>query len=213
MSSLGLVMTFWIVSSVATDFIERVRPRAVAGGSVLQRVRMLPRAMVGMMLAHLGVAAFVFGVTMVKSYELERDVKMNVGDTTTAQGYTFTFRGVRDAPGPNYTAAQGLIDVTRDGKLVAQMRPEKRIYRVQTNPMTEAAINPGLTRDLYVSLGEPIEGSTAWIVRVYIKPFIDWIWGGCLLMAFGGFLAVTDKRYRVKSTQRESASGAAGAAA
>jgi cytochrome c-type biogenesis protein CcmF len=154
------------------------------------------------MLAHLGVAAFAFGVCMVKTYEIERDLKMEVGDTTEIAGYLFTFRGVRESQGPNYAAAQGMVEVTRDGATVATMRPEKRIYRVQQNPMTEAAINTGLTRDLYVSLGEPV-GATAWIVRVYYKPFVDWIWGGCLLMGLGGLLAASDRRYR--AVRRESA--------
>jgi cytochrome c-type biogenesis protein CcmF len=99
------------------------------------------------------------------------------------------------------------LEVTRDGKPITILRPEKRIYRVQQNPMTEAAINAGLTRDLYVSLGEPIENSTAWIVRVYVKPFVDWIWFGCLFMAFGGILAASDKRYRAKVRQVQSAPG------
>jgi cytochrome c-type biogenesis protein CcmF len=116
-------------------------------------------------------------------------------------GYVFTYRGVREVQGPNYVAAQGLVEVTREGKPVVTMRPEKRIYRVQQNPMTEAAINIGFTRDLYVSLGESV-GGQAWIVRVYYKPFVDWIWGGCLLMALGGVLAATDRRYRVASRER-----------
>jgi cytochrome c-type biogenesis protein CcmF len=132
---------------------------------------------------------------MVKSYEIERDVKMAVGDTTTVRGYTFTFGGVKELQGPNYVAVQGQMQVARGDATPIQMRPEKRIYRVQKNPMTEASIDAGVTRDLYVSLGEQVEGG-AWIVRVYVKPFINWIWGGCLLMALGGFLAVTDRRYR-----------------
>jgi cytochrome c-type biogenesis protein CcmF len=92
-------------------------------------------------------------------------------------------------------AVQGLIEVSQGDKKMADMRPEKRVYRVQQNPMTEAAIDVGIARDLYVSLGEPV-GSGAWVVRIYVKPFIDWIWGGCLLMALGGLLAVTDRRYR-----------------
>ncbi|HSW24546.1 MAG TPA: cytochrome c-type biogenesis CcmF C-terminal domain-containing protein, partial [Burkholderiaceae bacterium] len=136
-----------------------------------------------------------------KTYEVERDLKMDVGDTTDIGGYRFTYRGVRDLQGPNYVAAQGLVEVTRDGKPVATMRPEKRIYRVQQNPMTEAAIDVGFTRDLYISLGEPV-GGNAWIVRVYYKPFVDWIWGGCVLMALGGLLAASDRRYR--ATRRES---------
>ncbi|MEO8298821.1 MAG: cytochrome c-type biogenesis CcmF C-terminal domain-containing protein, partial [Burkholderiales bacterium] len=194
-ATLGLAMAFWIVASVATDLVERLRPRAVPGDSVAARWRLLPRALLGMMVAHLGVAAFILGVTMVRSFEVERDVKMDVGDTTTARGYTFTFRGTEDIDGPNYQAARGLVEVSRAGRLVATLHPEKRVYRVQSNPMTEAAIDAGLTRDLYVSLGEPLEGR-AWTVRVYIKPYIDWIWGGCGLMALGGLLAVSDRRYR-----------------
>jgi cytochrome c-type biogenesis protein CcmF len=202
MSSLGLLMAFWIVGSVATDLWERVRPAGGLRANVWHRARQLPRAMVGMMVAHLGIAAFIFGVTMVQTYQIERDLKMDVGDTTEVAGYTFTFRGVRDATGPNYEAAQGLVEITRGDRKIVDMRPEKRIYRVQRNPMTEAAIHPGLTGDLYVSLGEPLQGN-AWLVRVYVKPFIDWVWGGCLMMAFGGLLAVTDKRYRSRARRED----------
>jgi cytochrome c-type biogenesis protein CcmF len=200
MATLGFALAWWIVLSLATALWERLQFGAGIAGSVWTRARQLPRATLGMMLAHLGVAAFAFGVSMVKTYEIERDLKMDVGDTTDIAGYRFTYRGVRNTQGPNYMAAQGLVEVTRDGKPVATMRPEKRVYRVQQNPMTEAAIDPGLTRDLYVSLGEPVEGS-AWIVRVYYKPFVDWIWGGCVLMALGGLLAATDRRYRVARRQ------------
>jgi cytochrome c-type biogenesis protein CcmF len=203
MATLGFLMSFWIMTSVATDFWERVRPRGASWSEVPRRARQLPRALVGMMLAHLGVAVFCLGVTMVKTYEVERDVKMDVGDSTTVSGYTFTFRGTTEVRGPNYTAKRGLVEVTRDGRRLSDMRPEKRVYRVQQNPMTEAAIAPGLTRDLYVSLGEPVEESGAWIVRVYVKPFVDWIWGGCLLMALGGLLAVADRRYRVKARSEQ----------
>jgi cytochrome c-type biogenesis protein CcmF len=147
---------------------------------------------------------------MVKSYEVERDLKMDVGDTTEIAGYVFTFRGVRERAGPNYGAAQGLVEVTRDGKPVTTMHPEKRIYRVQQNPMTEAAINSGFTRDLYVSLGEPV-GGDAWIVRVYYKPFVDWIWGGAVLMALGGLLAASDRRYRVARRESQTLAGTTGA--
>ncbi len=197
MSSLGLLMAYWIFTSILTDLWERVRPVPGTNTSVFARARLIPRAMVGMMIAHLGVGVFAFGVTMVKTYETERDVRMAVGDTTEIGAYQFTFRGVREVPGPNYIAVQGGIDVTRDGKAVATMRPEKRIYRTQPNPMTEAAIDSNLIRDLYVSLGEQLPDGT-WIVRVYFKPFVDWIWGGCLVMALGGLLAASDRRYRSK---------------
>jgi cytochrome c-type biogenesis protein CcmF len=194
----GFLMAFWLVASIATDWWGTVHHRGEGLAGVWRRSRQLPLATVGMMVAHLGVAAFCLGVTMVRTYQVERDVKMNVGDTTTVSGYTFAFRGAIEVPGPNYTAMRGLVEVTRDGRPVTTMRPEKRIYRVQQNPMTEAAIAPGLTRDLYVSLGEEVEGG-AWIVRVYVKPFVDWIWGGCLVMALGGLLAASDRRYRSRA--------------
>ena len=198
LASLGLLMAYWIVSSVATDFWERVRPEGKGFAEIARRTRQIPRALVGMMVAHIGVAMFCFGVTMVKTYEVESDVKMSVGDSTTVRGYAFTFKGVKQIEGPNYDATRANIEISRNGSKITELNPEKRIYRVQQNPMTEAAISPGLTGDLYVSMGEEVEGG-AWIVRVYVKPFIDWIWGGCLVMAFGGFLAVTDRRYRRKA--------------
>jgi len=202
MATLGLVMGWWIVASIATDLWGRIRP--APGMGVAERARRLPRAVVGMMLAHGGVAVFIFGVTMVNTYQVERDVKMLPGDKTSVGGYDFTFKSAREVQGPNYVAMRGLVEVTRDGKPVTTMEPEKRVYRVQRNPMTEAAINSGVTRDLYVSMGEQVEGG-AWIVRVYYKPFVNWIWGGCVVMALGGLLAATDRRYRVRSTEADDA--------
>ena len=199
-TTLGLWMAFWIMGSILTDLWERVGPpkgqRSLK--DVPRRMTQVPRAIWGMMFAHLGVAVFCLGVVMVKTYEVERDVKMGVGDSTTINGYTFTFRGAREISGPNYAAMQGLVEVTHNGKRLRDMQPEKRVYRVQQNPMTEAAIATGLTRDLYVALGESVDGNGAWIVRVYVKPFIDWIWGGCLIMGMGALLAASDRRYRVK---------------
>jgi cytochrome c-type biogenesis protein CcmF len=207
MATLGFLMAWWIVFAVATDLAERVRPASAKASNLLSRLKLVPRTMWGMWLAHLGVAAFAFGVSMVNTYGIERDVKMEMNDTVEVAGYVFTYRGVRDVEGPNYVAARGQVDVTRNGKPVATMHPEKRMYRVQQNPMTEAAINTGFTRDLYVSLGEPV-GDNAWVVRVYFKPFIDWIWGGCLLMALGGGLAASDRRYRATSRERINVQGA-----
>jgi cytochrome c-type biogenesis protein CcmF len=202
LGSLGLLLAFWIVASVATDLWERVRPAGGMRASILQRLSLVPRAMAGMMVAHLGVAVFIFGVTMVKTYEVERDVNMAVGDTTEINDLVFTFRGVREVPGPNYQAVQGLVVVSRDGREIAQMRPEKRVYRVQQNPMTEAAIRTEFTRDLYVSLGQASDGD-AWVVRIYYKPFVSWIWGGCVLMALGGLLAASDRRYRMARREQQ----------
>ena len=196
-ATLGLLMAWWVVASVATDLWERIAPRP--GQSIWARAQQVPRATVGMMLAHLGIAVFIFGVTLVRTYEVERDVKMAIGDRTTIGDLAFTFKGVRDLVGPNYGGVQAWVEVTRatrqgDSK-VADMLPEKRVYRVQSNPMTEAAIRTRISGDLYVSLGEPLAADT-WTLRVYIKPFVDWIWGGCLLMALGGGIAASDRRYR-----------------
>ena len=197
----GLLMAFWIISSVATDVVERLRPAGGVRASIVHRARQIPRSIVGMMVAHLGIAIFILGVTLVRTGEVERDVQMAVGDTTTIDGMVFTFKGARDVQGPNYRAARGEIEVTKDGRVISTLTPEKRFYPASQSTLTEASIDAGLTRDLYVSLGEPVAGG-AWIVRVYVKPFVDWIWGGCLVMALGGLIAATDRRYRAKVRER-----------
>lgn len=193
----GLFLAYWILAAVLVDLAERLRTKPGMGGSVLGRARLLPRAMVGMMVAHLGVAVFAMGVAMVKTYETERDVKMGPDATTEIAGFKFRMLGVREVQGANYVAAQGQIEVTHGGQPVAMLVPEKRIYRVQSNPMTEAAVDSNLLRDLYVSMGEQLPNGD-WIVRVQHKPFISWIWGGCLVMMLGGILAASDRRYRAR---------------
>jgi cytochrome c-type biogenesis protein CcmF len=195
-ATLGFLMAYWIVASIVTDIAERLKSGDQAQPA-LARMRQWPRAIVGMWLAHLGVAVFAFGVSMVRTYEVEQDLTMAFGSSAEMGGYRFEFANVHMAHGANYEAAQADLTVTRDGKVVAEMHPEKRVYRVQRNPTTEAAIQPGITRDLYVSLGEMVTPNT-WTLRLHVKPFVDWIWGGCLLMALGGFLAISDRRYRVR---------------
>jgi cytochrome c-type biogenesis protein CcmF len=154
-------------------------------------------------MAHLGVAVFVVGVTLVKGYESDKDVKMQAGDTVQLAGYVFRLEGVSSVQGPNYTAARAKMLVSRNGKPVTVMYPERRVYTVQEQVMTEAAIDPAPTRDLYVSLGDPLDANGTWLVKVQHKPFVDWIWGGCLIMALGGLLAASDRRYRVALRQRK----------
>jgi cytochrome c-type biogenesis protein CcmF len=192
LTCLGLFLAFWIFSGVVTAFI--VRRKSKAG---------MTNSFMGMLLAHAGIGVFILGVTLVKSYEAERDVRLAPGETAELGGYVFRFDGATDVAGPNYQAARGVFIVTRDGRPVARMEPEKRVYRVQRNAMTEAAIDTGMARDLYVSLGEPVAGTTAWTARLQVKPFVDWIWGGCLLMALGGLLAASDRRYRAPVRRRE----------
>ncbi|MFQ5487315.1 MAG: heme lyase CcmF/NrfE family subunit [Gammaproteobacteria bacterium] len=210
MISLGLLLAAWLISTIALGFVRRYRRNRELGRPGLAG---MSRSYYGMQLAHLGVAVFIIGVTLVKGYESEKDLRMGVGDTATIGGYTFRFDGVVDVPGPNYQATRGYISVSKGGRDLMVLHPEKRIYTVQTMPMTEAAIDTGLFRDLYVSLGEPLSGG-AWIVRIYYKPFVDWIWGGAVLMALGGLLAVSDRRYRLalRSKKAAQAAGKAGAA-
>ncbi len=199
--ALSLLLAAWIVASGSLHFFQRVQ--ATRGNqSFLTSALKQPRSFFGMHTAHVGIAVFVIGVTMVNGYQAEKDVKMAIGDTVSVGAYTFRFNGVWQKQGPNYTAWVGDIDLLKDNKSLRKMNPEKRNYVSSTMPMTEAAIDTGLIRDVYVSLGEPIDKANpyaAWAVRVYYKPFVDWIWGGCVLMALGGLLALTDRRYRTTS--------------
>jgi cytochrome c-type biogenesis protein CcmF len=158
--------------------------------------------------AHLGIGIFIIGVSLVKSLEATADVPMKIGSSTQLAGYDFTLRAVEDARGPNFTAARGLIELSRNGIHINTLTPEKRVYTARQMPMTEASIDNGLFRDVYVSLGEPISADT-WIVRLYYKPFISWIWAGCLIMTLGGVLAACDKRYRKQAARERSATLAA----
>jgi cytochrome c-type biogenesis protein CcmF len=201
MVSFSLLMAFWVITSVIVNVIHRLRSTGKQG--LFAKLAAQSRSYYGMHAAHLGIAFFIIGVALVGGYETEKDVRMEIGDTVEVGGYTFRFNGVKKAPGPNYMSDIGNVDVLRDGKKINVLEPEKRTYNASGMPMTEAAIDTGILRDLYVALGEPLENG-AWVVRVYHKPFVDWIWFGCMLMAFGGFLAVTDRRYRLSSRkQRE----------
>jgi cytochrome c-type biogenesis protein CcmF len=201
-SSFGILLSAWVAGATVVALRERLRH---AGGSWPQRIarspKLLPRGEWGMLLAHLGIGVFIFGVTMVKTWDVEKDVRMQTGDTATLGGYSFRFDGAGEYSGPNYLGLRATVQVTRDGAEVTTLYPEKRLYKAQGMPMTEAAIDAGWTRDLYVSLGEAI-GDDAFAVRLQVKPFICWIWGGALLMALGGLLALTDRRYRVARQSR-----------
>jgi cytochrome c-type biogenesis protein CcmF len=197
LTALGMFLAFWVGGSVVLSIVKRLR------------VGRPPIGWWAMQLGHFGIAVFVVGVTMVGGYQQEKDVRMEPGDTTSVGGYDFRFLGVKEVRGPNYTAFAGDFELLQGGKVLRTMQPEKRTYFSSQMPMTEAAIDTGFTRDVYVSLGEPLEGR-AWAVRVYYKPFVDWIWGGCVLMALGGLCAVLDRRVRVraKSTATTALQGA-----
>lgn len=194
LTSFGFLLALWITSTSVVNFMLRIKQ--TPGTNVITKLRTQTRSYYGMLMAHLGVAIFVVGVTMVKSYEAEKDVRLTLGESVGLNDYSFRLDALAEIAGPNYRAVRGTLTVTRGAAFVAMMYPEKRVYNVQKNAMTEAAIATGFRRDLYVSLGELV-GDNTWIVRVQVKPFVDWIWGGCVLMALGGLLAVLDKRYRV----------------
>ena len=207
--SIGLLLAIWIVATIGVNIWERVR---VTSGqlSTFQKLRTQSRSYYGMQLAHLGVAVFIVGVTMVTGYQSEQDVRLEPGGAISAGGYEFRFISVSDVAGPNYVASRAEILVSRNGKEIERMYPEKRTYTARGDVMTETAIDSGLFRDLYVSLGEPVAGG-AWSVRVYYKPFVGWIWGGAVLMALGGGLALTDRRYalaRKKAVEKQELPGA-----
>ncbi len=213
MVALSLLLAAWIVFSALLNLVERVQSTR-AGQSFLTAVRRQPRSFIGMHVAHTGIAVFIVGVAMVGGYHAEKDVKMEIGDTVSVGGYSFRFNGVSQRQGPNYRALVGDVDLIKDGRTLRKMFPEKRFYVVSSMPMTEAAIDTGLLRDVYVSLGEPIDKArpdAAWAVRVYHKPFVDWIWGGCVLMSLGGLLAMSDRRYRIKARARSPAAPSAAA--
>lgn len=198
--ALGLTLAFWIVLASLGHIYHQIK------GAV--RWTATPASFWGMHLAHIGVAVCVVGITMVKGYETEKDVRMALGDTVSVGGYTFRLTDIRQASGPNYMADVGTVELIRDGQVLRTLHPEKRIYQSSPMPMTEAAIDTRLTRDVYVSLGERLQDDPhpAWAMRVYHKPFVSWIWGGCVLMALGGAMAALDRRYRKKVAPTASAS-------
>jgi len=196
MIAFGLLLAVWIVASGVVNIRERTHQLAATGGGhPASYLKKLPRGYYGMLLAHFGVAVFIVGVTLVKGFEIEKDVRMMPGSSVSIGGYAIRLDRFEDIEGPNYSGVRGVMTVLKDGRQTDVMYPEKRLYNAQQMPMTEAAIDTGFTRDLYVSLGEAVEGG-AWVVRVYHKPFVDWIWGGAFLMALGGILAISDQRYR-----------------
>ena len=190
---LGLTLALWTVAMTGLSFVDRLGTK----GFSWQRMLTIPAGFYGMTLAHLGIAVFVTGITLTSIYSVEKDVRMAPDETIDMSGYIFEFKGVTETTGPNYIAQQAFVTVSHEGKEVAKLEPQKRVYQVQTMPMTEAAIDAGLFRDLFVAIGEPLGDQGAWSLRIYYKAFIRWIWLGAVFMAAGGLCAAFDRRYRV----------------
>jgi cytochrome c-type biogenesis protein CcmF len=174
--------------------------RAFAGGPDLRRVARrllgLPRATWAMVLAHVGLGVLVIGVTATSTAQNERILTLRPGETAEIAGYAVRFEGVREVQGPNWIAQRGTFDVTRAGAPVTKLASDKRFFVVERRPTTEAGIHTTLGRDLYLVLGDPA-GDGAWTVRLYHNPLVVWIWGGAVLMALGGLLSLSDRRFRV----------------
>lgn len=194
MVALGLLLAAWIASTCVLNLWQRLQTHTAP--SLWHRLLAQPGSYYGMLLAHFGVSVFIVGVTIVGGYASESDVRIEPGQSASVGGLDFSLDQVTEIQGPNYTASRAHLTVTQQGEHVAILTPERRIYTVRKMPMTEVAIDRGLTRDLYVALGEPV-GPNAWSLRLHHKPFVNWIWLGCLMMALGGIVAVLDRRYRL----------------
>ncbi|PYC21132.1 heme lyase NrfEFG subunit NrfE [Aquipseudomonas alcaligenes] len=190
------LLAFWVLLAGVRDLLDKCRHKGLFKG-----MRSLSSSYWGMHLAHLGMAVCAIGVVLVSHSSAERDLRLAPGESLELGGYRFVFEGAEHFEGPNFTSDKGTVRVLEDGEEVAVLHPEKRLYTVQQMPMTEAGIDAGFTRDLYVALGEPLENG-AWAVRVHIKPYVRWIWLGGLMMGLGGLLAAFDPRYRVKVRTR-----------
>ena len=196
MQVLAMTLVLWIVLTMARDIINKTRNAP----GFWRGLRRLGPAYLGMHLAHLGLAVTIVGVVISSGYSVQRDLRMTPGDRVMLGDYQFRFDGVGARDGPNYHSDYGSVTVYQDGHQMTVLHPEKRLYT--TMPMTEAAIDPGFTRDIYVALGEPLGGDGSWALRLHIKPFVRWIWLGAILMALGGALAISDRRYRIKIRNR-----------
>ena len=196
MTAVGLTAGTWVILSSLHEPWQRLR-----------RQQSLSRSVLGMAIAHVGVGLFAIGVTVTQTYRIEKDVALEPGGHVQMQGYRFDFKGTRQVQGPNFDAIESEVAITRDGAPVAVLHPQKRIYRVQRSPMTESGIEVDWNRDLFVAMGEDL-GAGAWSMRIQYKPMVRFIWLGALVMALGGLLAVSDRRYR---TRRETAEEPLGA--
>ncbi len=200
----GCALGLWTIAATIAGLFERA-----AYGKRWNLLATAPRSFYGMTLAHFGIGVFVLGVTLASAYTLEKDIRMAPGDSHTLGQYTFSFDQLKQVQGPNYTAHDVTINVRKNGGDPIQLNAQKRVYVAQQNPMTEAGIDAGFTRDLYVSLGEPLDNGEAWSFRLHVKPFVRWIWMGCIFMMLGGFLAASDRRYQPSERQKAQAAVAA----
>jgi len=194
-AAITLGASFWVVTMSLEDLWQKLDRGSSKAGSRLTNMTKLPGSYWGMQVAHIGIAVCALGVGLSSVYDVQKDVRMVPGDRAEVAGYEFTFDSLDFVQGPNYGASRGQISAYKNDRLVAVLHPEKRKYEARNQVMTEAALDAGLTRDLYVSLGEPLKDD-AWAIRLHVKPFVRCIWLGGLMIGLGGLLSVMDKRYR-----------------
>ncbi len=199
---LGMAFAIWLAAGVATEWAERIRLFRIPLGDSLRRAAGLPRAAYGMTLAHLGLAVFIVGAVADSFWTREIVIEADRGQVVEVAGYTVTFEGVRRTQGPNYVADTATLRVEADGAFLGTLSPERRFYPVQQTPTTEAAIRSTALGDLYVAIGDPIDG-TRWILRVWFNPLVPWIWAGSILMVIGGIVSLTDRRLRVGAPRQQ----------
>ena len=190
----GVALGLWVGFGAAVDLWKRTGRGSI--GNRVARLARLPRADWGKASAHTGLGMTIFAVAALEGWQSEDIRVLQIGESFDKGGYTLTLASVERVQGPNYTSTMGIIEAERNGEPVSVLRPEKRFYPIAGMPTTEAAINYKIHRDLYVTLGDP-QDNGGWAVRTYIKPFANWLWMGCTLMALGGLLSLSDRRYRV----------------
>jgi len=191
--ALSLSLCFWVVLSISRDIYLKAK---MAKQGFFAGLLRLSRSYYGMQIAHLGLVITVIGVTLTSTYSVEKDVRLGMNDKVDVGTYQFEWLGVRQYNGANFESVQAKVAVLKNGQVIEHLYPEKRLYVVQNRSMTEAAIDGRLLRDVYVAIGEPLDNNQ-WAVRVYYKPFVRWLWLGALVMALGGGVAMTDRRYRL----------------
>jgi cytochrome c-type biogenesis protein CcmF len=207
MGPIGIALGVWLVAGTAVDLFSRTGRGAIFGR--LGRLFRLPRADWGKSIAHGGVGVAIFGIAAVSAYQVEDIRVAQIGEPYSIGQYEVTLQEVGRLQGPNYLSTMATIQMTQNGRPLQTLYPERRFYPVAQMPTTEAAINNGFSRDVYVVLGEP-QDNGGWAVRIYIKPWVNWIWGGAMLMAFGGALSLSDRRYRVAAGAAKAAIAKAG---
>ena len=194
----GIVAALWISTTTLYSLFVKIKNKK----NKLAAMRIISRSFYGMLVAHIGFAVCIVGITITSQHSVDIHQRMKIGDVVEFSDYQFHLKDLKTVSGPNYEATEAIVDVTKDEDFITTLRSQKRIYTVRNMPMTEAGIDAGFTRDIYMALGEPLDNES-WSVRLYHKPFVRWIWLGAILMAIGGLLAVLDKRYRLRILKKK----------